>query len=196
MESEIDVPQDSVIDADDLDPGFASEVRQRSGVEFSACYHCSGCVGVCHFSHAMDYPPNRMVRLIQLGMRKEALGSSAIWLCVGCNTCSHHCPMRVDMPAIMDALRQMAIEEGVTPAEPNVLHFHRDLLRSVKRYGRTHKLEIMVRYKIRNLDFFSDMGVGAKLFTRGKIDVIPSRTKAIDQVRAAFDADKGDSRHE
>ena len=196
MEIDKNASPESITHTEDLNPDFASEVMQRSGVEFSACYHCSGCIGVCPLSHAMDYPPNRMIRLLQLGMKKEALESSAIWLCIGCNTCSHHCPMRIDMSAIMDSLRQIALEEGKTATEPAILNFHKDVLHSINRYGRTHKLEIMLRYKARNWDWFSDVLVGAKMFAKGKLDILPSKTKAIDQIRASFDTNKGGIPHE
>jgi heterodisulfide reductase subunit C len=60
------------------------------------------------------------------GLKKEALESSGIWICVGCNTGSIQCPNAMDIPAVNDALRELAIEEGVTPAEPNILAFHRE----------------------------------------------------------------------
>lgn len=196
MEIDKNASPKSIIHTDDLNPDFASEVRQHSGVEFSTCYHCSGCIGICPFSHAMDYPPNRMIRLVQLGMKKEALESSAIWLCVGCHTCSHHCPMLIDMSAIMDSLRQIALEEGKIVAEPDILNFHRDVLHSINRYGRTHELEIMLRYKARNWDWFTDLIVGAKMFTKGKLHIKPSKIKAIDRIRATFDPNKDVVVHE
>lgn len=73
----------------------------------------------------MDLLPNRVLRLIELGMEKEALSSSTIWACVGCNTCSKKCPMANDIPAVMDTLRQLVLEKSIAVAEPDVLAFHR-----------------------------------------------------------------------
>lgn len=75
--------------------------------------------------------------------------------------------MAIDMSAIMDALRQMAMREGAKIAEPDILSFHQEVLDSVKRYGRTHKLEIMLRYKIRTRRWFDDMNVAEKCFPNG-----------------------------
>lgn len=170
----------------DLDLNFAGEIKQQSGVNINRCLHCRCCAGGCHFHMATDYPPNHIIRLVQLGFRKEALESSTIWLCVGCHTCSVQCPMAIDMPAVMDALRQTALQERATLAEPDILNFHKDVLHTVKRYGRTHKLEIMVRYKVRKFDLFSDFVVGTKMFAKRKMHFRPSKVKAIGEVRKIF----------
>ncbi len=170
----------------DLDLNFAAEIKEKSGVNISRCLHCRCCAGGCHFHMATDFPPNSVIRLVQLGFRKEALESSTIWLCVGCNTCSVQCPMAIDMAAVMDALRQTAIMEGAAVAEPDILNFHKDVLHTIKRYRITHKLEIMVRYKNRKFDFFSDFAVGTKMFTKRKMHFRPSKVKAIAEVRKTF----------
>ncbi|UCD78700.1 MAG: 4Fe-4S dicluster domain-containing protein [Desulfobacterales bacterium] len=178
---------DRPIDISRRDSNFTSNVMQRSGVNINLCWHCQSCAGGCPFVNAMDYPPNRVIRLIQLGLRKEALESSGIWVCVGCNTCSIQCPNAIDIPAVNDALREMAIEEGVVVAEPDILNFHREVLHSVKRYGRTHKFEIMLRYKLRRHDWFSDAAVGLKMFIKRKLELLPSRSRDMKTIKRLFD---------
>ncbi|MCP4112118.1 MAG: heterodisulfide reductase [Desulfobacteraceae bacterium] len=165
---------------------FAHEVKNRSGIDFNLCYHCQSCAGGCPFVKAMDFHPYAVIRLVQLGMQKEALECSAIWICVGCHTCAVQCPMSIDMSAVMDALRQMALEQGAVVAEDDVLEFHREVLNSIERYGRTHKLEIMMRYKIRKREWFSDMNVGIKMLAKRKLDLTPSRVRNIDEIRKLF----------
>jgi heterodisulfide reductase subunit C len=131
----------------------------------------------------MDYTPNAVIRLAQLGLRREALQSSGIWICVGCNTCAIQCPNAIDIPAFNDALRQMALEEGVPVAEPDILVFHEEVLRSIQRYGRTHKLEIMMRYKLRRKDWFGDMLVGVKMMLKRKLDFLPSRSNIAGNIK-------------
>lgn len=167
---------------------FAAEVKHRSGVDTNLCWHCQSCAGGCPFVTAMDYPPNRVIRLVQLGLKKEALESSGIWICVGCNTCSVQCPNAIDIPAVNDTLRQMAVEQGVTIAEPNILAFHQEVLNSIERYGRTHKFEIMLRYKLKRRDWFSDVAVGLKMFAKRKLELLPSRSKDIETIKALFES--------
>lgn len=164
---------------------FAAEVQRRSGVNVGLCWHCKCCAGGCPFSESMDYFPNQIIRLVQLGMVEAALSSSAIWICVGCHTCSSECPQAIDMAAVMDALRQMAREDGVAE-ETDILNFHHEVLNSIYRYGRTHKLEIMMRYKLQKRDWLTDMNVGLRMLSKRKLDLLPSRIKDRDVVRQLF----------
>jgi heterodisulfide reductase subunit C len=176
-----------IINLDHKDSAFVNQVKRRSGVDINACWHCQSCAGGCPFVRAMDYPPNRVIRMVQLGLRNEALQSSGIWICVGCNTCSIQCPNSIDIPALNDALRQMAMEDGVIVAEPSILNFHQAVLQSIQRHGRTHKLEVMLRYKLKKHDWFSDMMVGMKMFAKRKLELMPSKSKNIGEIRRLFD---------
>ncbi len=180
-------PSPDVIKADALDLNFAKEVSERSGTNLNRCWHCLCCTGGCPFFHAMDIAPNAVIRMAQLGLKDEVLRCSTIWICVGCHTCSGECPQAIDMSAIMDTLRQMAIEEGVPAAEPDILGFHREVLKSIERYGRTHKLEIMLRYKIQKRDWFSDIDVGLRMLAKRKLDLMPSKIDRIIEIKNLFD---------
>ncbi|MBC8441769.1 MAG: 4Fe-4S dicluster domain-containing protein [Deltaproteobacteria bacterium] len=164
---------------------LVDEIKASSGIDFNSCLHCKTCANGCPFIEGMDYAPNAVIRLIQFGMEEEALKCSTIWVCVGCNTCSSCCPMAIDIPAVMDGLRHKAIEQGVKIAEPDIMNFHTEVLNTVKKYGRTHKLEIMMRYKFKKMDLFSDMGVGLKMLKKRKLDLTPSKIqdkKAIEKI--------------
>jgi heterodisulfide reductase subunit C len=183
----IDAMRSEIVDLNQTDAGLVTEVIRKAGVDINKCWHCQTCASGCPFVKAMDYPPNRVIRLVQLGLRKEALESAGIWICVGCNTCAIQCPNGIDIPAVNDALRQMAMEEGVVIAEPNILNFHQAVLQSIQRHGRTHKLEVMMRYKLKKRDWFTDMTVGAKMFARRKLELLPSKSKNMTEIRRIFD---------
>ncbi len=170
------------INIGELDRSLAAEVNMRSGTDVNRCYHCRACANGCPFVQAMDYRPHGVLRLLQYGMRKEALECGTIWICVGCHTCSSQCPMGIDMASVMDALRHMALEEGAAVAEPNILGFHEEVLRSLERYGRAHKLGIMWRYKLLTRRWFDDMDVGLKMLVKRKLELKPSRVKAIGEI--------------
>ena len=167
---------------------FYSEVKKKSGVDINMCWQCSTCTNGCPVAHAMDYNPNVIVELTRMGLKKEILESSAIWLCVGCNTCALRCPNMIDMAALNDTLRKIAIEEKVTIARPHILAFHRTVLRSIRNHGRTHKLGIMVRYKFYRRDWFSDIAVGVKMMVKRKLSLIPSGIQKIGEIRNIFKA--------
>ena len=167
---------------------FYSEVKEKSGVDINMCWQCLTCTNGCPVAHAMDYNPNVIVELTRMGLKQEVLKSSAIWLCVGCNTCALRCPNRIDMATLNDTLRKIAIEEKVTVAQPHILAFHRTVLRSIRNHGRTHKLGIMVRYKFYRRDWFSDIAVGVKMMVKRKLSLIPSGIQKIGEIRNIFKA--------
>jgi heterodisulfide reductase subunit C len=120
------------------------------------------------------------------GTETAGIASSTIWICVGCNTCSIQCPNAIDIPGVNDTLREIAIEEGVAVAEPDIYNLHKEVLHSIERYGRTHKLEIMMRYKLRKKDWFSDFAVGLKMLAKRKLDLLPSKISDIGKIKRLF----------
>jgi heterodisulfide reductase subunit C len=180
-----DVHAEGVIVAEQ-DRFFAQELQRLSGTTLNRCYHCRTCGNGCPFVQAMDYPPNGIIRLAQFGLRQRALESSTIWICVGCHTCSVQCPMNIDIAALMSVLRRLALEEGAMVAEPDILDFHREVLHSIKRYGRAHKLGIMLRYKARVRKWFADLDVGLRMLAKRKMDLRASRVKAIKDITRLF----------
>ena len=167
-------------------PSLAAEVIKRSGTDLNRCYQCRSCANGCPFIQAMDYPPNQVLRLVQFDLRPEVLGCKTIWLCVGCHTCSSQCPMAIDMAAVMDTLRLMAVEEGVAIGKPHILDFHEEVLRSLENYGLAHKLGIMWRYKVQTRRWFKDMDVGLKMLAKRKLDLWPSRIRAQKEIANLF----------
>jgi heterodisulfide reductase subunit C len=164
----------------------AGDLDQRLGDEYHRCFHCRACGNGCPFIKAMDLPPHHVIRLLQFGLIDEALASGTIWVCVACNTCSMECPMAIDIAALMDHLRHLAIEKGAVVAEPDVLKFHQTVLDSVSRYGRTHKLDIMIRYKLTTRTWLQDWQVGLKMLAKRKLDLLPSRVKQMDAIKALY----------
>lgn len=154
---------------------FLEELREVTRTEFRHCLQCRSCSGGCPFVEAMDLGPSKVLRLLQLGLGDQALQNSTIWICVGCHTCDGNCPMAIDIPAVMDFLRQKALQRGLPVPEPDILNFHREVLTSVAKYGRTHKLEIMLRYKVRTGTWFEDLDAGIRMLAKRKLDLLPSK---------------------
>jgi heterodisulfide reductase subunit C len=167
---------------------FLEEVNEKiNGVPIQRCYHCRKCTAGCPMAVVMEHNPNRIIKMIQMGRREEVLASSTIWLCVSCETCITRCPNEVDIARMMDVLRQMAIENGVGAKEKNVLRFHEAFLANIRRGGRINEPALMVHYKLKSGDLFSDMVMGIDMFRKGKLSLISPRTKDMQSVRRIFD---------
>jgi heterodisulfide reductase subunit C len=184
LRQEIEPPD--MVEAGKPRTSLAAEVNARSGAGLNRCYHCGSCGNGCPFVQAMDYTPNQVLRLVQFGLRQEVLTCKTIWVCVGCHTCSSQCPMSIDIAAVMDTLRLMAMEEGVAIGKPTILDFHEEVLRSLKKYGRAHKLGIMLGYKRQTGRWLKDLDVGLKMLARRKLDLIPSRVRDVKEITDLF----------
>jgi heterodisulfide reductase subunit C2 len=169
------------------DRRFSDEIMDNTGVNPALCWQCKCCSGGCPFSDFMDYKPNQILRLVQLGMKKEVLECATIWICVGCHTCSMECPTGIDMAALNDGLRQMARKEGFLPAEPDIMAFHKEVINSIHRHGRTHKLEIMLRYKLHKRNWLADFNVGLRMLSKRKLDIMPSKIQKIGEIKLLFE---------
>lgn len=164
---------------------FAATVTEMSGQPLSRCYQCAKCSAGCPVMQWYEWSNHGIIRKIQLGAKDELLNSHALWLCIGCETCGERCPNSINIARLMDSMRQLARAEGVAPAEPAVGAFHTSFLASIKRFGRVHELSMLVEYKMRTRDFFTDVGAGLILFLKGKIPIMPSKVsekKGLDQL--------------
>jgi heterodisulfide reductase subunit C len=91
---------------------------------------------------------------------------------------------------MMDVLRQMAIETGVGAHEKNVLKFHEAFLAGMKRGGRINEPFMMVEYKLKSGDLFSDAMLGLDMFMKGKLSLLSPRTKDMKSVKNIFEKTK------
>lgn len=165
---------------------FAKQVAEISGENPQSCYQCGKCSSGCPAMKWFEWPNHGVIRKIQLGAEDELLKSHAIWMCVACETCGSRCPNDIYISRLMDAMRQLALKKGIAPAEPAVTAFHRSFVGSVSRFGRVHELSMLMEYKLKTRDFFTDMGAGLKLMLKGKIPLMPSKLKGKAQVDKIF----------
>jgi len=159
-------------------------VKQQTGVNIRECYQCGKCTAGCPVAEKMDLRPSVIMRMIQSGTDEEMdqiLRSYTIWLCLTCETCYSRCPMEIDIPKVMDYLRQRSLAEGkVNPEARKIVAFHKSFLNTVKRNGRLSELFLTIDYKMRSLGsgtLFQDMTVAPGMISRGKLHLIPEQIK-------------------
>ena len=162
-------------------------IKSRTGVSFSECYQCQKCSAGCTVADSTDLLPHALIRLAQLGLEQEILESHHIWLCVSCQTCTTRCPNQIDLGSAIDALRQIAVEAGVAPAEREVLAFHEVTLDTLRRHGRMHELGMIARLKLRTGDYMKDVGMGIGLVSKGKIRIFASKVRDRKQLATMFE---------
>lgn len=169
------------------DAAFLAVVEAQSGQPVSRCFQCRKCTLGCPLAFAMDYTPNQVLRMVQLGLEEELMRSRTIWVCAACQTCTARCPNDIDIAHLMDTLRQLSHASGVAPAEPNVVAFHEAVLSSIRRHGRLFELGMVARYKLSTRDFLGDARLGWEMFRRGKLKFLPAGVRARGEIRAMFE---------
>ncbi len=165
---------------------FVREVELRSGQSVTACYQCGKCSAGCPICFDMDYSPNQIMRMVQLGMRDEVLSSRSIWLCASCETCTTRCPREVDLANVMDALRRMSHRGGAKTAEKDLPLFDEIFLENIRRYGRLFELGLIGNFNLNSGHFFKDILMAPAMFLKGKINLFPHRTRNVKAVRKIF----------
>ena len=174
-----------------LKPTLKSKVRNITDESVMMCYQCGKCAAGCPLGEEMDYSPNQILRMLQLGMDEldeKILGSMAIWLCLTCETCMARCPKEVDIPVIMDFLRSESIACGkVNPKAKNIIAFHKTFLDSIRLTGRLQEVGLIAGYKMRTGHLLQDVNVAPTLFFNGKLSIFPHLTKGRDSIKRIFE---------
>ena len=166
---------------------FVSQVEAMLHDKLSKCYQCGKCSAGCPVNFEMDYTPNQIIKMTELGMDDKVLNSKTIWLCVSCNTCSTRCPKGFEVTGIMDVLREIAEKRGITAiAEKEVQMFHEVFLDNVKSNGRIFELELVGKYKLKTRRLFRDMFLAPKMLEKGKLKMYGEKISDLNQIAKIF----------
>ena len=92
-----------------VDPTLLHEIKEYGAVGVEKCFNCGNCTAVCSLVSNDDQFPRRIIRMAQLGMRDQLLGSKELWLCYNCGECSETCPQQAEPANFMAAARCYAV---------------------------------------------------------------------------------------
>ena len=168
---------------------FLSDVNAKSGANVLECYQCGKCVSTCPVSQYMDFPPREIMQMIKLGLKNESYMANSHWFCLTCSACSGRCPREIDIPAVMEAVRHLAIEENYindTKKVKEIRKFHEIFLEMIKRYGRNYELRMMAEFNIRTRNLFKDMHLAPKALLKGKIPLGHEKVKSAKAIQRMY----------
>ncbi|MBQ7762154.1 MAG: 4Fe-4S dicluster domain-containing protein [Flavobacteriales bacterium] len=177
----------------------ARPLASDTGVDVSRCYQCGKCSAGCVQAAEMDIPPSRVMRLLQTGSAddyRSVLSSKAIWLCLNCENCYERCPQSVDIPAVMDFLRQRSLEAGLAHRDAKkIIAFHRSFLSSVENTGRLYEVGLEAGYKLRTLDLLQDVALVPAMLAKGKLHMLPEVVRDRRAVKDIFKKTTGNKKN-
>lgn len=166
--------------------GILDSVEKLSGVTLSACLQCKRCSGGCPSATDSGSSPAEIIKALQLGAGDEILDRDIVWTCLSCATCFSRCPVQINMGAVMDALRILAVKKGLARPEGKMPLMNRLLLETVRRFGRTYDLGALAFYKAGTSSYTKDLEKFPSLLTKGKIALLPPRGADKKLVRRIF----------
>ncbi|MBN1849270.1 MAG: 4Fe-4S dicluster domain-containing protein [Deltaproteobacteria bacterium] len=100
---------------------FFDKLAKISGQNIQQCFQCGTCTGACPMLDKMDTNPRKIMRMAQAGMYEKLENVNTCWVCASCHSCNVMCPRGVDLPKIMEALRQMRLRKNQNMIEPSRL---------------------------------------------------------------------------
>ena len=135
----------------EVSESFTREIMDRSGQNLTACYQCRRCAAGCPVGEETGYvTPDRLIRMIILGDREEALNNELVWKCVSCYTCGTRCPNEIHTVKITETLKKMALETHLEPLKPKVAYFHKAFVSSAVSTGRMNEIMFVTMYAMKN----------------------------------------------
>lgn len=155
---------------------FLERIEKISKQDIRTCYQCAKCTAGCPVASFMDIPPHRINKYVILG-REDIMKSNSAWICSTCYTCGTRCPNDIDTAKVFDALKLLIEREKIKIKDKKIKIFHKEFMSSISKFGRVYEAGMLLMLKLKTRDLFSDMAAGIKLFSKGKIGILPPKMK-------------------
>ena len=96
-----------------LEDAALRRVAEISGENIYRCMQCGTCSSVCPMSDQMACSPRRMMLMLQHGQVQEVVDADGPWLCASCHTCQVRCPRAIEVPRVVEAVRQLKLRQNI-----------------------------------------------------------------------------------
>ena len=166
---------------------FLDEVIEETpnGEQIVHCLQCGSCSGSCPNGSEMEHTPRLLIALINAGERDRVLSSNTMWCCVSCYACTTRCPQRIPITDIMYTLKRVSLREELA-AETDAPALARTFTGLLDRYGRSFEFGLASRYYLFNkpLSMLRMGPLGLSMFTKGRMSLVPTKIRQLDQLQA------------
>jgi heterodisulfide reductase subunit D len=118
-----------------LSTDMAKFIREECGENVYLCYQCERCSSGCPTVPAMRYRPAQMMRIAQFGLEDSLASDASIWRCLGCDTCTAHCPHDLSVRRLVEVMRQHVMQERYLVSGVEALDGDEALRRGMRALG-------------------------------------------------------------
>jgi heterodisulfide reductase subunit C len=162
---------------------LARDIQSLTAENVMLCYQCKKCTLGCPSAYAMGMKPHELMRAIQLGLAKEIYWSGTIWICLSCETCNTRCPQDINIPRVIDGLREMSKKFEYYNPYPVIPALHRIFLAMVNRFGRVYELGLALLINLRMLTPFKDIDMASPMLLKGKLKLLPHKSHGVKELQ-------------
>jgi len=169
------IKKDRQVDGDKISQKVMDKVIAEGGenAAIASCMQCGTCSGGCTNIDRMDISPRKLILLLQRGEWETILKSNTLWLCTSCYTCTSRCPRGVRPADVIEAVKALAIREGI---QNDSTRFNQIFVELVKKRGIVFEPELMHQYG--GIEAMLEQAeLGVKLALRGKLSPFPAKVK-------------------
>ncbi len=149
------------------------------------CLQCGSCGGSCPSGADMEYTPRAIFALINAGERDKVLAANTMWACVSCYFCTSRCPQNIPITDVMYTLKRISIRERLhkNTDAPALAKTFTDF---VDKYGRSFEFGLATGYHLlhRPMSMMKMGPMGFQMFTRGRMSLLPTRIRQVEQLQA------------
>ena len=135
----------------------------------------------------MQYTPRTLIAMINAGDRDAVLAANTMWACVSCYLCTTRCPQNIPITEIIYALKRMSIAEG-RYSGTDAPALAKTFTGFVDKYGRSYEAGLATGYHLlkrwKPLEMMKMGPMGMKMFFRGRMALLPTKIRQIEQLQA------------
>jgi heterodisulfide reductase subunit C len=168
---------------------FGQEVMNllhaSEGSPLSRCIQCAVCAAACPAVDFMDHSPRMLIAMINANEKDEVMASNTFWTCASCFACSEKCPEGIRPAEVMYALKRYSIwknefQEGLVGPD-----FSRRFVRTILRNGKSYEPGYAPAFIWEGgfTGALREVQIALKLLRRGRLPLIPSKIKRVENLR-------------
>jgi heterodisulfide reductase subunit C len=168
---------------------FLEEIIEATpgGERLVHCLQCGSCGGSCPSGDEMEYTPRTIIAMISAGDRDAVLAANTMWACVSCYSCTTRCPQEIPITDIIYTLKRIAIaEQRYHGTDAPALA--KTFTNFIDRYGRSYEAGLATGYhllkRFKPLQMMKMGPMGMKIFARGRMAILPTKIRQVEQLQA------------
>lgn len=174
---------------------FLDEVFSTMGGEsIRWCAQCGTCSASCPNVAQMNYSPRKIIAMIRAGRRYDVLTSNTIWICASCYLCTVRCPKGVKITELMHTLGRISARHGLQYRRATAF-MYKVFMDTIKSNGRICEVAMMLKFyflstftgKMNPLVPIRMLPVALKLFTHGRMPIMPEKIKGREQLKTILE---------